>query len=171
METTTHGESHHDVASPLLLSILQARARTLRALGKVDWLAPLLGRLSVGLLFLSTGWGKVNDLTKVTDFFRSLQIPFPTFNAALVGYSELVCGALLVLGLCTRLATLPLIVSMVVAIITARRDDVSGLFDLVGLEELTYLVVLTMLLILGPGRVAVDRWLARRIASGDHESP
>jgi putative oxidoreductase len=105
----------------------------------------------------------VNDLDRVTDFFSSLHIPFPAFHATLVGYSELICGAALVVGLFTRLATMPLIVSMVVAIITARSDDVAGLFDLVGLEEFTYLVLLAMLLILGPGRIAIDRWLSARI--------
>jgi len=52
---------------------------------------------------------------------------------------------------------------MVVAIITARSDDVTGLFDLVGLEEFTYLVLLTMLLILGPGSIAIDRWVSAQI--------
>src|SRR5579862_1334905 len=94
-----------------------ARARALAELARIDWLAPLLGRLAVGLLFLSTGWGKVNSLDKVTQFFETLGIPAPGFNAVLVGYSELICGALLVAGLLTRLATLPLIVSMVIAIL------------------------------------------------------
>ena len=89
------------------------RARAVGILAKLAWLAPLLGRLSVGLLFMSTGWGKVHSLDKVTHFFESLHIPAPAFNAVLVGYSELICGTLLVVGLATRLATLPLIVSMI----------------------------------------------------------
>lgn len=147
------------------------RARALSILEKLNWLALLLGRLAVGPLFLSTGWGKLNDLAKVTDFFSSLHIPLPAFNATLVGYSELICGAALVVGLLTRLATIPLIVSMVVAIITARSDDVAGLFDLVGLEEFTYLALLAMLLILGPGRVAIDSWLTSRIEKMRRFSP
>jgi putative oxidoreductase len=79
----------------------------------------------------------------------------------LVGYSELVCGSLLVLGLLTRLSTVPLIVSMIVAILTAKRGELHGLFDLVGFDEFTYLCVLVMLAIIGPGRVAVDRWVVR----------
>jgi putative oxidoreductase len=138
----------------------RARAIALGAIERVAWLAPLLGRLAVGLLFVSTGWGKVHDIPKVTAFFEHLGIPAPGFNAVLVGYSELICGSLLVVGLLTRLATIPLAVSMVVAILTAKRDDLHGLFDLVGFDEFTYLVVLIMIAIIGPGAVALDRFVA-----------
>jgi len=139
------------------------RARAMGILGKLGWLAPLLGRLSVGLLFMSTGWGKVHSLDKVTHFFESLHIPAPALNAVVVGYSELVCGTLLVLGLATRLATVPLITSMIVAILTAKLPDVHNLFDLVAADEFTYLCVLVMIAILGPGKVAIDAPLARRL--------
>ncbi|MDP9036664.1 MAG: DoxX family protein [Myxococcota bacterium] len=136
-----------------------ARDRALHFLGRAQWVAPLIGRLGVGLVFLSTGWGKVHNLEKVTRFFEGLGIPAPAFNAVLVGYTELLCGGALVLGLFTRLATIPLMVSMIVAILTAKRSDLHGLFDLVGLDEFTYLCVLAMIAILGPGNAAVDRFL------------
>ncbi len=137
----------------------------LGALRRVSWLAPLLGRFAVGLLFLSTGWGKVHSLDKVTQFFIQLKIPMPALNAVVVAYSELVCGALLVVGLLTRLATVPLIVSMVVAILTAKLADIHGLFDLVGADEFTYLCVLIMLAVIGPGTASLDHVLFRRFAS------
>lgn len=139
------------------------RAATIQRLERVSFVAPLLGRLAVGLLFLSTGWGKVHSLDKVTAFFVKLHIPAPGLNAVVVGYSELICGALLVIGLCTRLATLPLIVSMIVAIGTAKLPDIHGLFDLVGADEFTYLCVLVMLLIIGPGKLSLDAFLVRRM--------
>jgi len=138
------------------------RNRAVAILDKLGWLASLLGRLSVGLLFMSTGWGKVHSLDKVTHFFESLHIPAPGFNAVLVGFSELVCGALLVLGLATRLAAVPLIMSMIVAILTAKLPDLHNVFDLVGFDEFTYLCVLVMIAIIGPGSVAIDHVLARR---------
>jgi putative oxidoreductase len=147
----------------MLKPLESLRNRSLAVLDRVSWLAPLLGRLAVGLLFLSTGWGKVHNLAKVTHFFETLGIPAPGFNAVLVGYSELLCGSALVLGLLTRLATIPVSVSMVVAILTAKRGDIHGLFDLVGQEEFTYLVVLLMIAILGPGAVSLDRFLCRRL--------
>ena len=79
----------------------------------------------------------------------------------LVGYSELVCGALLVLGLFTRFATVPLIVSMVIAILTAKLPDIHGVFDLVGADEFTYLCVLVMLALIGPGSISLDAILVR----------
>jgi putative oxidoreductase len=130
-------------------------------LQRMRWLALLAGRLAVGLLFLSTGWGKIHSLSKVTAFFTSLGIPAPGLNAVVVSLSELVGGSLLVIGLATRLATVPLIVSMVVAILTAKLADLHSLFDLVGFDEFTYLVVLVMILILGPGDAAFDRFVAK----------
>jgi len=141
----------------------QARSAALSNLARVSFLAPLLGRLAVGLLFVSTGWGKVHDLAKVTGFFVKLGIPAPGLNAVVVGYSELICGALLVIGLCTRLATIPLIVSMVVAILTAKLPDLHGLFDLVGADEFTYLCLLIMIAIIGPGAASVDHLLVTRV--------
>jgi len=137
--------------------------RALSLLERLHWVAPLLGRLAVGLLFLSTGWGKVHSLDKVTAFFVQLGIPAPGLNAVVVGYSELVCGALLVIGLATRLATLPLIVSMVVALLTAKLADIHGVFELVGADEFTYLCVLIILLLIGPGRLSLDQLLVRSL--------
>jgi putative oxidoreductase len=143
--------------------ILSLRARALRLFVHARWLAPLLGRLAVGLLFMSTGWGKVHDLDKVTAFFEKLGIPAPGFNAGLVGYSELICGTLLVVGLATRFATIPLAVSMFVALVTAKSSDIHGVFDLVGADEFTYLVILLMIAIIGPGAVALDHLFVVRL--------
>jgi uncharacterized membrane protein YphA (DoxX/SURF4 family) len=52
---------------------------------------------------------------------------------------------------------------MIVAILTARRSELHGVFDLVGFEEFTYLVVLVMIAILGPGKIAIDRALSRAL--------
>jgi putative oxidoreductase len=143
---------------------LAVRAKALAVLERLRGVALLLGRLAVGLVFLSTGWGTVHNVEKVTEFFTSLHIPAPGLNAVVVGWSELLCGAALVLGLFTRLATFPLIMSMIVAILTAKRADIHGFFDLVAFEEFTYLVVLTMIAILGPGKLAIDHLLARKYA-------
>ena len=144
-----------------------ARNQVLAVVDRVRWLAPLLGRLAVGLLFVSTGWGKVHDIAKVTQFFVTLRIPMPGLNAVVVSYTELIGGSLLVIGLFTRLAAIPLLVSMVVAILTAKIGDLHGVFDLVGFDEFTYLVVLVMIAVIGPGAVSLDRVLCRRLGWGD----
>jgi putative oxidoreductase len=159
-----------DPREKLMMNVVSnARSRALESIDRLRWLAPLIGRLAVGLLFVSTGWGKVHDIPKVTHFFEQLGIPAPGFQAVLVGYSELICGSLLVVGLFARLATVPLIVSMTVAILTAKRSELHGLFDLVGFEEFTYLCVLVMIAIIGPGAVSLDRLMARRLGWASDE--
>lgn len=146
------------------MSIVEvARTRALGELDRLKWLAPLLGRLAVGLLFLSTGWGKVHNIPKVTHFFEELGIPMPGFNAVLVGYSELICGTLLVIGLIVRLATIPLVISMAIAIATAKWKDIHDLWDLVATDEFTYLVVLVMIAVIGPGALSLDHLVARKL--------
>jgi putative oxidoreductase len=149
--------------------IASLRAHLLAAVGRVQWLAPLLARLAVGLVFMSTGWGKVHHLDKVTSFFEQLGIPAPGFNAVLVGNSELICGTLLVVGLVTRLAAMPLVISMVVAILTAKLADIHSLFDLVGFDEFTYLCVLIVIAIIGPGAASLDHVLTRRLGWSNAE--
>jgi putative oxidoreductase len=142
--------------------IVQLRAR-------LAWLAPLLGRITLGVLFMSTGWGKVHHLDKVTEYFAELHIPAPGFNATLVSYVELIGGALLLLGVWAQLAAIPLIVSMCVAIITAKHDEVHSLPDLFGLVEWTYLVLLVWVAIAGAGKVSLDS-LWRKRARGASEN-
>ena len=151
------------VMNATMARVEAARNQALAALERMRWLAPLLGRLAVGLLFVSTGWGKVHDIAKVTQFFVTLHIPMPGLNAVVVSYTELIGGSLLVVGLFTRLAALPLLVSMVVAILTAKIGDLHGIFDLVGFDEFTYLIVLAMIAIVGPGAVSLDRVLCRQL--------
>lgn len=148
--------------SKLVTSSLALRARALGVLTKLEPAALLLGRLAVGLLFISTGWGKVHDIPKVVKFFESLGIPAPGFQAVLVSWSELLCGSAIVVGLLTRFATVPLVVSMTVALLTAKSGDIHGILDLVGQDEFTYLVLLVMIAVLGPGKYAIDHFLAKR---------
>ncbi len=145
------------------------RATALEKLKALEPIALLLGRLAVGLVFMSTGWGKVHSIDKVTQFFTTLGIPMPGLNAIVVGWTELLGGTALVLGVLTRLAAIPLIVSMLVAIATAKKEElgksegISKLFTLFGFDELTYLLIMVMLVILGPGRYAIDAILAKRL--------
>lgn len=144
------------------LLLRAVRERALAMCAKSAFLGPLLARITVGVLFMSTGWGKVHDLQKVTEFFAELQIPAPAFHAVFVSYLELLGGALLVLGLAARLISVPLIVAMVVAIATARSEEVSGFADLFGLVEWTYIALMAWIALAGPGPVSIDRMLFGR---------
>jgi putative oxidoreductase len=147
-------------------ALLSLGERAVALAKKLDGVALLVARLTVGVLFVSTGWGKVHDLAKVTSFFTELGIPMPGLNATVASYTELVCGSLLVVGLASRLASLPLVVTMIVAILTAKRAEVSGLADLFGLVEWTYIALLLVIAAVGPGPVSLDTAIARRARAG-----
>jgi putative oxidoreductase len=138
-------------------------ARLLGLVKRLDSLALLVARLTVGVLFVSTGWGKVHNLASVTEYFGELHIPAPAFNATLASWTELVGGMLLVLGLASRLAALPLMVTMTVAICTALLDKIHGLPDLFGQVEWTYLVLLFIVVVFGPGKASLDALLRSRL--------
>ncbi len=83
-------------------------------------------RLYWGFQFAQTGWGKLQNLERVTGFFANLGIPFPHANAVFVAGLELVGGVLLILGLGSRLIALLLTGDMVVAYLTADRAARGG---------------------------------------------
>src|ERR1700755_606894 len=110
-----------------------------RAVGdRLRFLGPTLARLTVGIVFIGTGWGKLHSLDKVTEVFTSLGIPMPGFNARLTACTEVFGGLAILLGLGTRLVALPLAFTMVIAIITAKRGDIDGFSSLFGFEEWSY---------------------------------
>lgn len=142
---------------------MQTRATLLKLAARLEWFPPLLARISVGAVFVETGWGKLHNLPKVVEFFTELGIPFPQFQAPFVATNEFVCGALILVGLLTRFATVPLIISMIVALITAKKSDIASATDLFGLSEYLYIVIFVWLLIRGAGCLSVDKWLASKL--------
>ena len=137
--------------------------RSLDAIEHVSWLGPLAARLSIGALFLATGWGKLHSLEKVASFFQELGIPAPAFNAHLVAVTEFAGGLALLVGFATRLASIPLAITMTVAILTAKLGDVDGVLSLLALEEFTYFAILVWLIVAGPGAASLDALIARRV--------
>ncbi|MGZ3708485.1 MAG: DoxX family protein, partial [Bdellovibrionota bacterium] len=113
----------------------------------------------VGVVFVHSGWGKLHHLSKVEEFFRNIGIPFPSAQAPFVGTTELVCGALLLVGLAARIVSIPLIATMAVALWTAKRGDISGLNDLFGTSEFLYIVMLLFVIASGAGPISADRYL------------
>jgi len=145
-----------------MLNIVEKALLRLREVGdRLAFLGPTLARLTVGLVFIGTGWGKLHSLGDVTDFFASLHIPPPGFNARLAASTELFGGILVLVGLATRLAALPLGFTMVVAILTAKRADITGLTALVGFEEWSYLVFFIWLAVAGAGPLSLDALAVR----------
>ncbi len=127
----------------------------------LSWLPPTVARLAVGWVFFQSGWGKLHDLQKVTDYFTQLGLPAPAFQAALTSTTEFVCGSLLLLGLGTRLAAAPLIITMIVAIRTARWDDVDGVASLFTMIEFLYIALCVWIGTTGAGPLSADALIAR----------
>jgi putative oxidoreductase len=146
----------------MLQRIVQLIDRVFASLSDNIWLPVLLARLSMAAEFISSGWGKLHDLPKLTAYFAQLGIPAPSVNAAATATTELVGGLLLLLGLGTRFAAVALSVVMTVAILTARIKEVHTLGDFFYLSEPCYLVIFIWLLFQGGGKVSVDHLVARR---------
>lgn len=125
----------------------------------------LLIRLYWGYDFFQTGLGKLNNLERTTEFFSSLYIPFPYFNAIAAGSTELVCGSLLMIGLGSRYISVPLIIILSMAYLT---DDYEALSNIVSDPEsfvdatpFNHLFASLMILIFGAGAISVDAVLSK----------
>lgn len=122
-------------------------------------------RLYWGYQFASSGFGKFLNLDQVTQFFQSIAIPYPYYNAIAVAGVELVCGALIFFGLLTRIASIPLIVVMGTAIYTANHNAVIALYTqfdpTLFFQDAAFLFLYASLLIFmfGPGKISLDYWL------------
>ncbi|MDX6711298.1 MAG: putative oxidoreductase, partial [Blastocatellia bacterium] len=92
--------------------------------------------------------------------FVKIGIPAPQFFAPFVGVVEIICGALILLGLLTRLAAIPLIVDMLVAIITTKIPILmkSGFWAMAHEARVDYAMLLgcLFLLIVGAGPISID---------------
>jgi len=83
----------------------------------------ILIRLMIGLVFLSEGIQKfLFPAIRGAGRFEKIGLPSPDFLGSFVGSFEMVCGALILLGLFTRLASIPLIIIMLVAIATTKAE-------------------------------------------------
>ena len=142
--------------------------RLLHALcARLAFAPPLLARLVIGVVFAHSGYGKWTHLDQVVKFFSGLGIPFPELQAPFVASVELGGGALVLVGLGTRLVSAPLIGTMVVALATALSEKITGVNALFGLAEFLYIVLLVQLIVFGAGPVSLDRLVARSIDRAD----
>lgn len=126
----------------------------------------LIVRLYWGWQFMQTGWGKLGDIGKVTNFFTTLGIPFPALNAYFISGLEFVGGILLAVGLGSRLVAFLLAADMAVAYTIADHDALLSFFSdpdkFYAAAPFTFLVASLIILIFGPGRLALDTLIGRR---------
>jgi len=129
---------------------------------KLDWTAPLISRLTLGFIFVQSGWGKFQHLDNVVQFFSAIGIPAAHVQAPFVAGVELVCGALVAVGLFTRLAAMPLIGTMVVAIYTVKLEEVGQFSDFLSFSEYLFIVLLLWLIVKGAGALSLDRIFCKK---------
>jgi putative oxidoreductase len=122
-------------------------------------------RLYWGFQFAQTGWGKLQNLGRVSGFFASLGIPFPHVTAVFVSGLEFVGGILLIVGLGSRLTALLLTGDMVVAYLTADRAALLAIFSdpskFYNATPFTFLLASLLILIFGPGAASIDALITR----------
>jgi putative oxidoreductase len=133
------------------------------------WLAPLAARITVGVVFMGTGWTKLHNLPAITKNFTALGIPAPEILTPFVSGVEFFGGLLLLLGLLTRFAAVPLMIVMVVAILSAKAGDIDSLETFLGFEEVSYFVMFAWLAIAGPGPVSLDHFILKAAGRKPHE--
>lgn len=127
----------------------------------LTWLAPLFARITVGWVFLLSGWGKLQNLPQVTGNFVGWGIPHANILAPFVSGVEFFGGLFLLIGLFSRISAGALAVTMIVAIRSAKWADVDSLATLLGFDEFEYLALFLWLAIAGAGVVSVDYLLQR----------
>lgn len=132
--------------------------------------AILLIRVLVGWVFLSEGVQKFlfPDSLGVGRFVK-IGIPWPQVMAPFVGVVEIVCGALLLIGLMTRLATIPLLIDICVAsystkVVTLARNGIwSTLHE--ARTDVSMLLCLIFLLLVGGGTLSLDTRFSAKAGS------
>src|SRR6202041_3262521 len=132
--------------------------------------AVVLIRVLVGWVFLSEGIQKFlfPDSLGVGRFVK-IGIPWPQVMAPFVGVVEIVCGSLLLMGLITRLTTVPLLIDISVALystklITLAKNGFWGTLH-EARTDVSMLLGLIFLLLVGAGGWSLDSWLVERRAA------
>lgn len=144
----------------------------------LGWLQPvflLVIRLHWGWQFFITGKGKLGNIPKISDFFGSLGIPFPTLNAYLAGSTECFGGLCLLLGLASRVTMVPLIFTMIIAYATAEHEALQSFFSdpdkFTGADPFLFMLTAIIVLLFGPGALSVDGLLKRLLSRKAQKTP
>lgn len=124
----------------------------------------LFVRICWGFQFLESGIGKITHIDKVVAFFTDLGIPQPSLNAHFNAGLETVGGILLILGLCSRLISVPLLVNMIVAFLAAEKEAFNSFFSdpakFFTADAFPFFLASLLILIFGPGWFSLDTLIA-----------
>lgn len=151
-------------------TLIRLYARVAAAFASLESPLLLAIRLYWGWQFATDGWGKLTHLSKVAEFFGTLGLPAPGAAAIAVGLVEFGGGILFAAGIASRLVSLVLFINMTMAYLSVP-DDRANFFhvfskpeDFYGASPFTYWFAALLILILGPGKLAVDALFTSRAA-------
>jgi putative oxidoreductase len=122
-------------------------------------------RLILAVGFFTPAMMKWKNIGGVAEWFGSMGIPMPTLNAYLAASTEMAAVILLPLGFATRFISIPLMITMVVAIVTVHIGNGFNAGDNGYEIPLYYMLMLLALLISGAGKFSLDHLILRRIKS------
>jgi putative oxidoreductase len=125
-------------------------------------------RSAVGLIFFTQGLLKFIDPSMGVMRFARIGFPYPEFTAHFVGGFEIVCGLLVLAGLLTRLASIPLLIVILTAIGTTKIPELSrpnqGFWFMVSDARTDFAMTMALLFLIsaGAGAWSLDAWLWNR---------
>ena len=145
------------------MKLIQMYQNATERLNSLKDIPPLLLRLILAYGFFMPAMMKWGDIGAIAGWFESMGIPFPTLNAYLAASTEMAAVILLPLGLATRLISIPLIITMLVAIVTVHLgngfESGNNGFEI----PFYYILMLFALLINGAGKISLDNLIKRRM--------
>ena len=122
--------------------------------------ALLILRVVIGILMLTHGWGKMETL------FSGEPIQFAdpiglgaNFSLTLAVFAEVLCSILLILGLGTRLAAIPLLITMLIAAFIVHANDGFGKQEF----ALLYAVIYLTITLIGAGKYSLDYLISKKL--------
>lgn len=122
-------------------------------------------RMIWGQQFFMIGIGKVIHHQEVSHYFTAIGLPYADFHTYLIAGFEILCGGLLVIGLASRLAAIPLIFVMLGALLAHHVFNgfhfIENPFLLSRAGPFPFLLTSLIIFIFGPGRISVDGWIKR----------
>jgi putative oxidoreductase len=134
----------------------------------------LIVRLYWGWQFFGTGTAKLGDLPTFTERFANWGVPLPHLSVIAAGTTETVGGLLLLAGFASRLVSIPLIFTMLVAYLTAESEALHSFFSdpdkFVSATPFQFMFAALLVLIFGPGAISIDHLLKKKFDGAASES-
>jgi putative oxidoreductase len=124
----------------------------------------LITRLAVGSFMLTHGIPKLMKFFSTGDIVFGDPLGVGTIPSLMMAiFAEVFCSIFVILGLGTRIAVIPLIITMLVAVFLVHANDPFGKKEL----GLMYLTIYMLLIVAGSGKYSIDQWLLNRQNKND----